>query len=158
MVRQGHGAEAVSILRKALEMSEKTGPGYNSARAAGTIALATSDPDERRWALQTGERYLSQGSVGHNHLLFYPDAIDVMLSEGDWDEVERYAAALEEYPRPEPLAWCEFLIARGRALAASGRGRRDKATIEELRRLRDEAERIGLATALPALEEALKAE
>jgi len=157
MIRQGRGAEAVSISRKALEMSDKTGPGYNSARAAGTIGLATSDPDERRWAVQTGERYLSQGSVGHNHLLFYPDAIDVMLSEGDWDQAERYAAALEDFTRPEPLPWSEFFIARGRALATWGRGRREPELVAELQRLRSEAERLSLTTALPALDQALKA-
>ncbi len=59
--------------------------------------------------------------------------------------------------RAGPLRWTDFFIARGRALAAFGRGGRDAATIEELRRLRDEAERIGLTTALPALEEVLKA-
>ena len=157
MIRQGRGAEAVSISRKALEMSDKTGPGYNSARAAGTIALATSDPDERRWALQTGERYLSQGSVGHNHLYFYPVAIDVMLSEGDWDEAERYAAALEDFTRSEPLPWSEFFIARGRALATWGRGRREPELVAELQRLRSEGERLSLTTALPAMDEALKA-
>ncbi len=157
MIRQGRGAEAVSILRKALEMSDKTGSGYNSARVAGAIALATSDPDERRSALQTGERYLSQGSVGHNHLYFYPDAIDVMLSEGDWEQAERYAAAREDFTRPEPLPWSQFFIARGRALAAWGRGRREPELVAELQRLRSEAERLSLTTALPALDEALKA-
>ncbi len=157
MILQGCGAEAVSISRKALEISDKTGPGYNSARAAGSIALATSDPDERRWALQTGERYLSQGSVGHNHLYFYPVAIDVMLSEGDWEQAERYAAALEDFTLPEPLPWSEFFIARGRTLAAWGQGRREPELVAELQRLRSEAERLSLTTALPEIEAALEA-
>ena len=107
--------------------------------------------------MQTGERYLSQGSVGHNHLYFYPVAIDVMLSEGDWDEAERYAAALEDFTRSEPLPWSEFFIARGRALAAWGRGRRGPELAAELQRLRSEGERLSLTTALPVLDEALKA-
>ena len=37
------------------------------------------------------------------------------------------------------------------------RGRREPELAEELQRLRDEAERVGLKMALPALEEALKA-
>ena len=77
--------------------------------------------------------------------------------EGDWDEVERYAAALEEFTRPEPLPWSDFFIARGRALAAFGGGSRDDATIAEIRRLRDQAEKIGCKPALPALEQALAA-
>ncbi len=100
---------------------------------------------------------LQTGSLGHNFLTVYRYAMDACLRSGDWDEVERYAAALEDFTRPEPLPSSDFFIARGRALAAFGRGRRDAATMDELRRLRDEAERIGLTTALPALEGALKA-
>lgn len=66
---------------------------------------------------------MSQGSVAHNHLQFYVDAINVMVSEGDWEQAERYAAALEDFTRPEPLPWSEFFIARSRALAAWGLGR-----------------------------------
>ncbi len=47
------------------------------------------------------------------------------------------------------------MAARGRALAAFGRGNSDDATMRELKRLRDEAEHVGWKTALPALEEAL---
>lgn len=67
------------------------------------------------------------------------------------------AAALEDYTRADPLPWSDFFIARARVLAAYGREKRDYATMQELKRLRDEAERIGLKTALPALEEALAA-
>ena len=74
---------------------------------------------------------------------------------GDWDEVERYAAALEDFTRPEPLPQSDLIIARARVLAAYGRGERDYATMQELKRLRDEAELVGFKTALPALEEAL---
>ncbi len=80
-----------------------------------------------------------------------------MLSEGDWDQAERYAAALEDFTRPEPLPWSEFFIARGRALATWGRGRREPELVAELQRLRSEAERLSLTTALPALDQALKA-
>ena len=40
---------------------------------------------------------------------------------------------------------------------AYGRGRREPELVAELQRLRDEAERVGLKMAWPALEEALKA-
>ncbi len=83
--------------------------------------------------------------------------MDACLRSGDWDEVERYAAALEEFTRPEPLPSSDFFIARGRALAAFGRGSRDDATMQNLRCLRDEAERVGLKTGLSALDEALAA-
>ena len=73
--------------------------------------------------------------MGHNYFWFYRDAMEVCLNTGDWDSVEGYAAALEDYTRPEPLPWSDFFIARGRALATYGKGRRDDALIAKLREL-----------------------
>jgi hypothetical protein len=81
--------------------------------------------------------------------------MDAYLETNEWEEVERYARALEEFTRPEPLPWCDFFIARGRILAAYGCGKREDSTIEELRRLRDQAESVGLRRALPALDAAI---
>ena len=55
----------------------------------------------------------------------------------------------------EPLPRTDFFIARGRALAAFGRGSRDDATMQELKYLRSDAERVGLKTASTTLDEAL---
>lgn len=73
----------------------------------------------------------------------------------EWDRVEYYADALEDFTKAEPLQLTDLLIARGRALATFGRGKRDDTTIQELRRLRDEAKSVGLNVAIPALEKAL---
>ncbi len=81
--------------------------------------------------------------------------MDACLGTGEWERVDRYAQVLEDYTRAEPLPWTDHFIARGRALAAFGRGNRDDATMQELQRLRDEAERVGLKLAIRALEEAL---
>lgn len=81
--------------------------------------------------------------------------MDAHLETQKWDEVDRYAAALDEYTRPEPLPWSDFMIRRGRALAAYGRGNCTDSTLETLRQLHDEAERVGLRITLPALEAAL---
>jgi len=62
---------------------------------------------------------------------------------------------LEDYTRDEPLRATDFFIARGRALAAFGRGEREAAVVGEIQRLRDEASRAGIGCALAALEEAL---
>jgi hypothetical protein len=59
---------------------------------------------------------------------------------------------LEEYTRREPLPFAAFYIARARALGASGRNRPDPAALD---RLRDEAERLRILVALPAIESAL---
>ena len=121
----------------------------------GVIAAATDDPSTRVDALNEGEALLQKGSLAHGYLGFYRDAMEACLKSGDWREVERYAAALEDYTRPEPLPQSDFFIARGRVLAVYGRGKRDDATVQELKRLRDEAKRVGLKMALSALEEAL---
>ena len=83
--------------------------------------------------------------------------MEVALNLGDWSAAESYAQELENFTRAEPLPLTDLFIARGRALAAFGRGGRNAATIDELRRLRGEVERIGLKTSLPALEAALEA-
>ena len=142
--------EATSILKKSESGMTFHGPGI-----LGIIACATKDADERRAALAEAESMLSKGSVGHNYLDFYADAMEVSLRMTDWDEVDRYARALEDYTRPEPLPRSEFFIARGRALAAHGRGNRDQENVAELQRLHDEAKSIGLKFVLPALETAL---
>jgi hypothetical protein len=59
---------------------------------------------------------------------------------GDYDEVERYSRALEDFTRPEPLPWADFFIARARALTAFGRGQCDAASMAALERLRDQGE------------------
>ncbi len=154
---EGRRAEAIELLEQALQISRDTGMGFTGARILSAMALVTEDSDRRRGFLEEGEAILRSGAVSHNHFWFYRDAIEVSLDIGDWQEVERYATALEDYTRSEPLPWCDLFIARRRALAAWGRGRRDADILAELQRLRAEAEWIGLTTALPALHEALRA-
>ncbi|MCH7796776.1 MAG: tetratricopeptide repeat protein, partial [Proteobacteria bacterium] len=154
---EGRRTEALDMLREAVAISRETGIAYNGARVLGFLALATDDPDERKRAIEEGEAFLESGAVAHNHFWFYRDVMEMALNLGDWNGAESCAQALEDFTRAEPLPWSDFFIARGRALAAFGRGGRDAATIDELRRLRDEAEGIGFTTSLPAIEEALKA-
>ena len=151
---EGRRQEALELLEEALAISRETGLGFHGPNVLGGLAQAAEDPSERRRALAEGEAIIGRGAVGHNHLRFYPDAIETALDLGDWDKAERYADALEAFTRPEPLPWSDFFIARGRALAAIGRGRRDENTRLKLDRLSDEARRLELLTALPALEQA----
>ena len=130
--------------------SGSAGPG-SSASSLWRPASRTSGAGPWRKARSSCPR----GSVGHSHLTFYRDAIDAKLDDGDWDGVERYAGLLEDFTRDEPYLWSTFFAARGRALAAWGRGRRDAEALAELRRLREAAERTGFMTAIPALEAAL---
>jgi hypothetical protein len=121
----------------------------------GGLALATAGGDERRAALVEAEALLAAGSLGHNHLLFYRDAIDSALGAGEWSEAERYAAALEAYTQPEPLPWADFFSVRGRALAAFGAGRRDPDTLALLEQARERARPFGWLYASP-IEKALR--
>jgi hypothetical protein len=121
----------------------------------GWLALFTDDPEERQAALAEGEALLAAGSVSHNYFFFYQAAIDAALAASDWAAVERYADALEDYTRPEPLPWADFIIARGRALAAWGRGERDAVAAERLATLREQGRRAGLHSALAAIDTAL---
>lgn len=156
-IAQSRRSEALELLEQALQISRDTGVTFTGPRVLSGTALATEDPERRRSVLEEGEAVLRSGAISHNYFWFYRDAIEVSLNSGDWESVELYAAALEDYTRPEPLPWCDFFIARGRALAAFGQGRRGAETLAELRRLREQAERRGFMTVLPTLDAALEA-
>ena len=153
---QRHRSKALGLINQALELArEGNAMRFIGPEILGFLALINGDAVARQSALAEGEELLRQGSVGHSYFRFYRQAMDVCLNTGEWAEVERYASALEDYTRPEPLPYSDFYIARGRALAAHGRGEREEALRTKLLDLKDEAERVGLKTALQAVEEAL---
>ena len=152
---EGRRAEARQLLQQALEIARETGITFTGPRLLGYLALVADDPKLRQQALDEGQEVLDRGCVSHNYFWFYRDAMEVGLKLGDWDSVGRYASALEAYTRSEPLPWTDLFIARGRALADFGAGRRGDAIAEGLGRARDDAQRLGLIAALPALERAL---
>lgn len=145
---EGRREEAVELLEQALEVARTTALTFHGPGILGVLALATADLETRRRALAEAEAIIAAGSVGHNPLRFYPLGMEVALRLLDYDEVERYASALEGFTRSELLPWSDFFVARGRALASIGRGRRDAALTAELKRLREERERLGLKTEL----------
>ncbi len=153
---EGRRAKAIELLERALKICRDTGMAFTGPRVLSALALVTDEPDRRRGFLEEGEAILRSAAISHNQFWFYRDAIEVSLDIGDWQEVERYAVALEDYTRPEPLPWCDLFIARGRALAAFGQGRRDGEALAELGRLREAAERAGILTAIPDLDAALR--
>jgi class 3 adenylate cyclase/tetratricopeptide (TPR) repeat protein len=152
---EGRTDAALAHLGDALAIARSGVMGYFGPTILGTLALIADDPEVRQGALREGEAVLEAGAVSHNYLWFYRDAMEASLNTGGWHEAERYAALVEEYTRPEPLPWSEFYVARGRALAAHGRGARDEGTAAKLRRLRDEAGETGLRAAIPAINMAL---
>ena len=80
------------------------------------------------------------------------------LRIGDVRSVERYAHALEDYTRSEPLPYTRFFADRGRILARYQSGDRQPNTIASLRRLHKEAIEVGHRSAARALARALMAQ
>ena len=148
---EGSQSEAAKLAEEAVAISRDTGVKFLGPWALGVLALVTTDTSRQDWALAEGEKILGEGCAGHNYLNFYRDAMEASLNMQNWDRVERYAAALEEYTCAEPLAWSDFYIARARALAAYGRGERHDTIVAELRRRQDEATRAGLKSAASGL-------
>jgi class 3 adenylate cyclase/tetratricopeptide (TPR) repeat protein len=154
---EGHRAEAINLLQQAVALSKELGRSFHGAYILGALATALEEVGAKRRALSEAEALIDAGCFGHNQLRFYPDAMNVALELEDLNEVARYARALENFTKPEPLSWADFFIARGRALAAHARGEADPALTHELQRLRDEGLRMGFIVALPAIEAALTA-
>jgi class 3 adenylate cyclase/tetratricopeptide (TPR) repeat protein len=152
---QGRRSEALDLIQRGLAISRETGLGFMGPWILAHYAVTAEDPVARREALTEGEKMLHDGAVGHNHLWFFRYAIEASLRDCEWSETARYADALENYTRPEPLPWAHFFVDWGRTLAARGRDRHDHGPMRELRRLRHEAERLNLGTALPMIERAL---
>jgi class 3 adenylate cyclase/tetratricopeptide (TPR) repeat protein len=151
----GRRAEALSDVGEALTISRETGMAFIGGMTLGILALAADDPQVRDDALAEGEALLAAGAVSHNHLHFRRDAIDACLDAGDWSGAELHSTALESYTQTEPLPWADFFVARGRALAACGRGRRDAGLVAELTRLAEDGKRLAFKLSLPAVETAL---
>lgn len=154
-IAQGRRDEARAHLNEALGLARESGMGFLGAALFGALARVAESRQERMRVLEEGERLLREPCVGHCHLFFNRDAIEASLEARDWNAALRYAAALEDFVRSEPLPWARLISARGRALAAFGRNGPDAATQSELRDLRDEARRVSLGSVLPAMEAAL---
>ena len=148
-----HARDSISILREA-----ESGMTYRGPTALGIYALTVDDPSLRHNILQEAEKLLAGDCLDHNYLDFYEDAMQVCLLSGKWDEVDRYAQALDDYTAVEPIPRCKLFIDRGRALAAYGRGNRNQDIIKELHRVHEETSRVELKFALPELEVAIRSE
>ncbi|MDC1287930.1 AAA family ATPase [Gammaproteobacteria bacterium] len=145
--------DALSVLRHS-----ESGMTFRGPTVLGIYAIALDDPDKRHDILREAEIMLEGKCLAGNHLDFREYAMQACLQAGEWDEVDRHAQELEEYTASEPIPRCNLLIARGRALAAYGRGKRSLEVIDELRKVHQEASRVELKFALPEIEVALRSE
>ena len=134
----------------------ESGMTFGGPTALGILALAANNEAQCYAALTEAEALLDAGSVGHNYLNFYEDAMEACLQISAWSEVDRYARALEDYTRSEPLPRSDYFIARGRTLAAFGRGARDAQVLQRLQELDNAAGTNGFHLSRRALNAALE--
>ncbi|HKQ26012.1 MAG TPA: AAA family ATPase [Burkholderiales bacterium] len=155
-LHRGDRQGALELLETSLTVAQETGMNFWGPIVCSVIAMASGDPKRRQDALRQGQDLLDRGCVSHNYFWFYRDAIEVSLAMNDWDQADRYAGALEEYFRVEPMSWPSFIVARGRALAEFGRGTLGEATVSRIKHLRDQATRLNMHSELTRLEAALE--
>jgi tetratricopeptide (TPR) repeat protein len=157
LLDSGRRREAADLLHEALAMCCEVGTQFSAPKAVGALSRAVDDNGERARLLAEGADMLRHGAVGHNHLWFYRDAIDAMLSAGDAAGALRYVTALEDYTCAEPLPWAELFVARGRALARALQDHSGDETRRELERARAALAEAGFNSYLPAVDAALSA-
>ncbi|MEO1404595.1 MAG: tetratricopeptide repeat protein, partial [Cyanobacteria bacterium J06635_1] len=143
------------LLEDALQICYETDLQFVAPRVLGLLALVTANPQESGEFLHQGDHILSQGCISHNFLWFYRDAIEASLKHQDWDRANHYASLLKNYTQVEPFPWSQFVVGRGRCLAAIGSGHLDSTVIQQLRQLQSDAEQVRLGMALPAIITAL---
>ena len=145
---RAHVSQAVQVVRK-------VGMTFIGPSVLAVEAALTEDEAASQALLKEAESILDAGCVAHNHFWFAQMAIRHALDTSAWDRAEHYAARLEVYTQREPLPWSGYLVARGRSLAAWGRGERGAACTAELQRLKSIAEVRNLQLDLAELSGAL---
>ncbi|MBV9220756.1 MAG: AAA family ATPase [Methylobacteriaceae bacterium] len=151
----GRRAAAFEDMNQAFAIIAERGLAFMKPPLLAMVAVASNDRATREKCLAEGEALLATNSMGHNDNLFRMEAMEACLGGEDWDGAERHAMVMEEFSRHEPSPLTRFFVARGRALAGHGRGRRDAALNAQLEGLIADGERFGYRMALPAMQKAL---
>jgi class 3 adenylate cyclase/tetratricopeptide (TPR) repeat protein len=155
LLETGRRAEAAEMLREALAICREAGTQFCGPKVTSALSRTVDDPAERAALLAEGKEMLERGAVGHNHLWFYRDAIEALLSASDGARALEYVAALENYTRAERLPWSDLFATRGRLLAGAARGSVDDGMRDELVRIRTALRDAGLRAFLPPIEATL---
>ena len=142
----GRRADAITLLEQAYAISCEFGITFSGPWVLGALAIVTEDPGTRRWALTEGEKILARGCVFHNYFWFYRDAIEVMLDTEDWAGCRALREGSRAFHPCRARAVDELLRrSRPRACRLSPRST-DRATLQELRHLCEQADRAGFKT------------
>jgi class 3 adenylate cyclase/tetratricopeptide (TPR) repeat protein len=107
---RGDRVTAVSKAREALAIARETGIEYVGGLILGELAAAAESESERQQAREEALTLLARGSLPHNHFWFYQTSIEADLARGAWDDVLRWADALEAYTMDERHPFTELLI------------------------------------------------
>jgi class 3 adenylate cyclase/tetratricopeptide (TPR) repeat protein len=150
----GQRKEAADLLQEALAICREVGTQFCGPKVASALARAVEDAKTRAAVLAEGQEMLGRGAVGHNHLWFYRDAIEALLSARDGAGALTYVTALENYTRAEPLPWSDLFAKRGRFLAKALHCI-DEDIRAELTDVRSSLERAGFRSFLPPVNAAL---
>ena len=152
---QGRLTEARALVAEAVDISKQTGIGFLGPALFGAMALCAEDPAERRRLLEDGHSIVGANSLAPARLMFYRDAIDACIEDGDWDDALRYADALDEYVIAEPVAFAQLVAARGRTVVALHRRGPQPDVVAELASLRSRLLRASFGSLVPGIDRAL---
>jgi class 3 adenylate cyclase/tetratricopeptide (TPR) repeat protein len=156
MAQRGETDNAEREIGRAYKLSRQLDERWVGPMVLGCYATVMRSRSKQNWALRKGEAILKKGCGSHNYFLFYRDAINLCLLRGDWHEAQRYAALLESYVAEQPTRWSDFQIAKARAMAAIGEGRKDGHLRKRLGGLQRQAAEAGMALEAAMIASALK--
>ena len=151
-IAEGKTQAAQKSIEEALNIVREVGLAFIGPAVLIVSAVLSEDDGQRSAFIKEAELLLENGCVSHNYFHFARVAIDLSLQSGDWAAVERHASRMEAYTAEQTLEWSDFMIARGRALAAWEEGDRSENSTRQIRQLLSTGEQAGLAPLLTALE------
>ena len=154
-LQQSNPHQARQHLDEALDLANQTGLGFIGAPIYARLARTAIDAGERAQALMKGEALLKEPGLSHCHLWFYRDAIEASVAAAEWDDALRYADALEDFVRSEPLPWADLIAARARALRDVAMDGRGPAALTRLKQVRRDVAEAGVGWALAAVDAVL---
>ncbi len=127
---------------RAIVLARETGMPFCGPLVLALAARMLEAGPERERCRDEVLAMLGQRALGHSQIGFHRLGIDDALARGEWGRAREHADTLEALTRDEPLPYVDFLIARGRSLAALGENPGERAARAEVERLKREAARI----------------
>jgi class 3 adenylate cyclase/tetratricopeptide (TPR) repeat protein len=152
---QGRLAESRALIDEASEVAKETSAGFLGPAIYAALAGSSKDPAERKRWLEQGLEMLDAYCMAPSRLLFYQDAIEVAIEDGEWDAALSYADSLEKFFEAEPIGFAELTVARGRALVAFHRRGPSPDVVAELMSVRARLVRASLSGFVQGIDAAL---